>query len=134
MPPELQFFSSKEGQVLGALVARMVSTGPDVVPVAPTDQVLATMDAYVVCLPSRLQGQLKRALRIFEWCPVLFIGKLRPFSRMSPRDQDTYIRTWAESRLRVRRRVFRALRDLVFLAYYTQDTARESLGHRDSRG
>ena len=90
---------------------------------------LATMDGYVAGLPAHLRGQLRVAIRIFQWCPAIFIAKPRLFTGLSTADQATYIRTWAESRFRMRRRVFRALRDLALLGYYNQPGPRAAIGH-----
>ena len=130
MSPELRFFTSKESQILEAMTVHMVETGQGAVATDQADDVLAVMDAYVAGLPPGLQGQLHRALRLFEWGPVFFMGRPRPFTRLSSKDQEAYIRAWAESRLGLRRRVFRALRNLVFLGYYSQSGPRELIGHR----
>ena len=78
------------------------------------------IDTFVAGLPLNLRTQLRRALRLFQWCPILFIGKLCPFTQLSPHDAETYIRSWAESRFGLRRRLFRGLRDVTFLGYYSQ--------------
>lgn len=116
----LQFFSPTEAEILTVLTERMVGTDfPDVVH-TPT---VTTIDAFVAGLPLNLRVQLRRALHLFQWCPILFAGKLHPFTRLSPHDADTYIRSWAESRFGLRRRLFRGLRDLTFLGYYSQSAA-----------
>ena len=113
----LQFFSPTEVEVLIVLTERMVGTDFPDVEHSPT---VTTIDAFVAGLPLNLRVQLRRALHLFQWCPILFTGKLRPFTRLSPHDADTYIRSWAESRFGLRRRLFRGLRDLTFLGYYSQ--------------
>ena len=82
-----------------------------------------TIDAFVAGLPLNFRVQLRRALHLFQWCPILFTGKPRPFTRLSSRDAEIYIRSWAESRFGLRRRLFRGLRDLTFLGYYSQSAA-----------
>ena len=91
--------------------------------------VLATMDAYVACLPAGLQAKLRRALLLFEWCPILFIDRPRPFTLLSRKDVEAYIRTWAESRFGLLRRVFPAIRDLAFLGYYSQPGPQGLIGY-----
>ena len=113
----LQFFSPTEAEILIVLTERMVGTDIPNVERAPT---VTAIDAFVAGLPLNLQVQLRRALHLFQWCPILFAGQLRPFTRLSPRDADIYIQSWAESRFALRRRLFRGLRDLTFLAYYSE--------------
>ena len=114
-------------EILTILTERMVGTDFSDVKHSPT---MTTIDTFVAGLPLDLQAQLRRALHLFQWCPILFAGKLRPFTQLSPDDADTYIRSWAESRFGLRRRLFRGLRDLTFLGYYSQsstDTAKPQL-------
>lgn len=113
----LQFFSPTEAEILTVLTERMVGTDfPDIEP----PSTLTTIDAFVAGLPLSLRLQLRRVLHLFQWCPIVFGGKVRPFTRLSPSDADTYIKSWAESRFGLRRRLFRCLRDLALLGYYSQ--------------
>ena len=125
----LKFFSSTEVEILMVLTERMV--GIDF-PEAPKphygrgssmpnhSSAVTSIDAFVVGLPLNLQAQLRRALHLFQWCPFLFVGKLAPFTQLSFNDADAYIQSWAESRFGLRRRLFRGLRDVTFLGYYSQ--------------
>ena len=125
----LKFFNPIEIKILNVLTERVVGSDiydrwkrsyaykastPDY---SPT---LTTIDRFVAGLPLNLQVQLRQGLRLFQWCPILFIGKLGPFTHLSSRDADTYIRSWAQSRFRLRRRLFRGLRDIILLGYYSQ--------------
>ncbi len=116
----LQFFSPTEAKILTVLTERMVGTDFPDVEHSPT---VTTIDAFVAGLPLNLRVQLRRALHLFQWCPILFAGKLRPFTRLSPDDAEIYIQSWAQSRIGLRRRLFRGLRDLTFLGYYSQFAA-----------
>ena len=115
----LKFFSPKEAEILTVLTERMVGADFADVTYSPT---VRTIDDFVAGLPLNLQVQLRRGLHLFQWCPVLFAGKLCSFTRLSPYDADIYIRSWAESRFGQRRRLFRGLRDLTFLGYYSQSS------------
>lgn len=127
----LQFFSPTEADILRVLTERMVGTdssvgweqpsarGPSTAGHAPT---VTTIDAFVTGLPRYVQVRFRRALHLFQWCPILFGGKLCPFTQLSSRDADTYIRSWAESRFGLRRRLFRGLRDVTFLGYYSRSS------------
>lgn len=116
----LQWFSPTEAEILTVLAEHMVGTDfPD----AAHSPTVTTIDAFVAGLPLNFRSQLRRALRLFQWCPILFAGKPRPFTRLSRRDAEGYIRSWAESRFGLRRRIFRGLRDLAFLGYYRESAA-----------
>ena len=81
---------------------------------------VTTIDAFVAGLPSNVQVRFRRALHLFQWCPLLFVGKLGPFTQLSFHDADAYIQSWAKSRFGLRRRLFRGLRDVTLLGYYSQ--------------
>ena len=130
MASVLRAFSPREARILEAVAARMVETGEAHPPQVPLEDILASMDGYVAGLPPHMQDNLRWALRAFQWGPLVFTRKPRRFTGLSTEDRDTYIRSWAESRFGTRRRVFRALRDLAYLGYYSQPPAQESIGHR----
>ena len=125
----LKFFSPTEVEILTVLTERMVGNDSSDAwkqpcghkdPIPAYSPAVTIIDAFVAGLPLNLQVQLRRALHLFQWCPILFIGRLRPFTRLSRRDAEAYIRSWAQSRFGQRRRLFRGLRDLMFLGYYSQ--------------
>lgn len=125
----LKFFSPTEVEILTVLTECMVGNDTSDAwqqPYGRDNSILASsstitnIDAFVAGLPGNLQVQLRRALHLFQWCPILFIGKFALFTRLLPRDAEAYIRSWAESRFGLRRRLFRGLRDLMFLGYYSQ--------------
>ena len=78
-----------------------------------------TIDTFVKQLPKTLRTQLRFAIFLFQWAPVIFIGKPRHFTQLDLPDAVRYIDTWAKSRLAVRRKLFRGLRDIAFLGYYS---------------
>ena len=109
------FFSQVEHEVLKSLCAYMVGVPCD----TALDIPVITIDAFVKQLPKALRMQLRFALFLFEWGPLFFIPKPCRFTQLAPRDAVRYIDTWAKSRLGVRRKLFRGLRDIAFLGYYS---------------
>lgn len=108
------FFPPTERRILKSLCAEMVGVARD----EALDESLDAIDAFVMHLPRTLQVQLRWGLFLFEWGPLFFIGKPRRWTRLSSRDAVRYIETWAASRFRARRLLFRGLRDIAFLGYY----------------
>ena len=134
MPPDFGVFTPSEARTLDAVVKRMVGTREDGTKEEHIDSALEVIASYVTALPPSLQGQLRRAIRLFEWAPLVFIGRPTTFSRLSPSSQDAYIRTWSGSGFSLRRRVFRSLRDLALMGYYSQPDHRKSIGYLRSDG
>lgn len=60
--------------------------------------------------------QLRTALSLFEWSAVLSHG--RRFSRLDAARRERYVNAWMHSRLKIRRAVYKALRDLLGHVYY----------------
>ncbi len=127
----LQFFSPTEADILRILTERMVGTDSPVGWEQPSARATSaaghaptviTIDAFLTALPRNVQVRFRRALHLFQWCPILFGGKLCLFTQLASGDADTYIRSWAESRFGIRRRLFRGLRDVTFLGYYSQSS------------
>ena len=109
------FFTQAEHEILKSISAYMVGVPYD----TALDVPVITIDTFVKQLPKTLRAQLRFAIFVFQWSPVIFIGKLRPLTQLDPPDAMRYIDTWAKSRLRVRRKLFRGLRDIAFLGYYS---------------
>ena len=109
------FFTQAEHEILKSVCAYMVGVPCD----TALDIPIITIDAFVKQLPKALRTQLRLGLYLFQWAPVIFIGKPRHFTQLDPRDAVRYIGTWAKSRLAIRRKLFRGLRDITFLGYYS---------------
>ena len=116
-PQATYFFTEVEHDILKSLCAYMVGVSCD----TTLDIPVIAIDAFVKQLPKTLQKQLRFGLHLFQWGPPLFIGKPQRFTQLTPRDAVRYIENWAKSRLRIRRRLFRGLRDITFLGYYSSD-------------
>ena len=114
-PSTTYFFTHSEHEILKSVSAYMVGIPRD----AALDVPIITIDAFVKQLPKTLRTQLRFGLHLFQWGPLLFIGKARCFTELDRRDAVRYIDTWANSRFGIRRKLFRGLRDIAFLGYYS---------------
>ena len=114
-PQATYFFTQAEHNILKALCAYMVGTSND----PELDISIITIDAFVQQLPKPLRSRIRFGIHLFQWSPPLFIRKLCLFTQLESRDAVRYIEGWARSRLRIRRQLFRGLRDIAFLGYYS---------------
>lgn len=114
-PSATYFFTQVEHEILKSVCAYMVGVPCD----AALDIPVITIDTFVKQLPKAFRTQLRFALLLFQWGPPLFIRKPCRFTQLAPRDAVKYIEGWAKSRLGVRRKLFRGLRDVAFLGYYS---------------
>jgi hypothetical protein len=127
--PGQRFFSAGETEILTQIVERMVDTGDPAAPPVRATRTIPTLDALAARLDPSISGQLPLALQLFEWGPLLFELSFTRFTRMSPVEQDASLEAWMTSRLALRRLGFKALRNLAFLGYYSQDETWGLLGY-----
>ena len=114
-PAATYFFTQVEHEILKSVCAYMIGVPCD----TALDTPIIAIDTFVKQLPKVLRTQLRFALLLFEWGPPLFIGKTCRFTHLAQRDGVKYIDTWAKSRFGIRRKLFRGLRDIAFLGYYS---------------
>lgn len=120
-PKATYFFTEVEHDILKSVCAYMVGVPCD----TALDTPIIAIDAFVQQLPKTLQRQLRFGLHLFQWGPLLFKGKLCRFTQLSPRDAVRYVEGWAKSRFQIRRRLFRGLRDIAFLGFYSNQPSAE---------
>ena len=114
-PKATYFFTEVEHDILKSVCAYMVGVSGD----TALDTPVIVVDTFVQQLPKTLRRQLRFGLHLFQWGPPLFIGKPCRFTQLVRRDAVRYIESWAKSRFRIRRRLFRGLRDIAFLGFYS---------------
>ncbi len=120
----LKFLSRKEFAVVTRAAVRILGLPDD-----RGDEIGGFIDALLADLPSTTQSQARLMLRVVEHGTHLFDLKPKRFTRLSPAEQDTYLRGWMESSLGARRIVFRALKTLAALGYYAQPSAWGPIGY-----
>ena len=114
-PKATYFFTQTEHDILKSVCAYMVGVSNDTDLEIP----IITIDTFVQQLPKPLRIRIRLAIHLFQWSPPLFIGKMCLFTQLAPSDAVEYIDGWARSRISIRRQLFRGLRDVVFLGYYS---------------
>ena len=125
-PPErtLRFLTRKEHAVVTQAAVRILGLPDDA-----REDVGGFIDGLLADLPPTTQGQARLMLRVVEHGTHLFDLKPRRFTRLSPAEQDVYLRGWMESTLGARRVIFRALKTLAALGYYAQASSFERIGY-----
>lgn len=115
--PGLRNLSESSAAILRVVVAAIRPRGHGFD--QPIDEeVIAEIDRTIPFFPAPLRLALPLGLRLLEWGPSLFAGRLTRMSRMSPSEAQRYLRGWLESRVAPRRILVLGLRALVYLAFY----------------
>ncbi len=123
-PRSLKFLTRKEFAVVTLAATRILG-----LPVEAKEDIGSFIDGLLYDLPPTTQGQARLMLRVVEHGTHLFDLKAKRFTRLSPVDQDVYLRGWMESSLGARRVIFRALKTLAALGYYAQPDTWPAIGY-----
>jgi len=89
------------------------------------------VDAILAMAHPATQKEARQLVRLFEnaLTGLAFEGQLRTFTSSSPEEQDERLRGWAMSRITLRRTGYRALKRLVYAAYYASPETWPVIGY-----
>jgi hypothetical protein len=118
----LRVLSAGDARIFGAVADRMVFTADPNMPRFAETAGLLAIDAALLQLPAATVKPLPWVLRLFEYAPPIFAGRLSTFTGLDDEAKDSYLAGWAESRFEIRRLAFDAVKNLSMLGYYSQDS------------
>jgi hypothetical protein len=124
-----RFFNATETEILTQIAERMVDSGQARAPRLRATGAIATIDRTCQQLDPALTGVLPTALQLVEYGPFLFDWTLRRFTQLGDTEKDASLAGWMTSRFELRRLVFKALRNLSFLGYYSQEESWPLIGY-----
>lgn len=116
----LRALTPAEFSVVAAIADRVCPAHGAFISSADAD-VAERVDELLANAEPGLTAELRQLIRLFENALTSFAFGLRPrpFTQMSPADQDAVLAAWRDSRLNLRRTGFKALTGLVSAAYYS---------------
>lgn len=120
----LRFLTRKEYAVVTQAAVRILGLPDDA-----RESLGGFIDGLLADLPPTSQTQARLMLRVVEHGTHLFDLKPRRFTRLTPQEQDAYLRGWMDSTLGARRVIFRALKTLAALGYYAQPPSFAEIGY-----
>jgi len=122
----LKVLDEKQFAVLAAVAARAVRA-----PGADPVQMAHGLDDLMSRMAPEVQSDFKQLLGLFEnaLAGLIFDGRTKPFTRLSPEEQDTVLARWRDSRITVRRAGYAALRKLTQAQHYGQPSSWPSVGY-----
>jgi hypothetical protein len=112
---------------LEALCERVIAPVPGV-PTAREARVALRIDHEIGLQSSAFARDTRDALSLIEYSGFLE-GKLRPFSRLSGRDQDEVIQAMIDSRIEMRRTAIIGLKTAITFFYYADDRTWKRTGY-----
>ena len=127
----LRVFTAQEYAIFAAIADRVCPALGEGAPGALALDVPGKADALLAGAEIEAQEGVKLALRAFEsgLTGALFFERVRPFTQLSPEDQDRVLARWRDSNIGFRRTVYRALSSLVGALYYGDERTWQRMGY-----
>lgn len=121
----LQFFTPAEYSIWAAVAGRILTDAP------PQLDVAAKADAFLALLPAADAKDLKQLLALFDNAlfSLLCGGPPRPFTQMTPAEQDAQLAAWQTSRLAIKRSGFQAMKRLTCALYFSDPATYAGVGY-----
>jgi hypothetical protein len=144
---QLKFFTPAEYSIWAAVAERVLAldatptteaeakASPIVfrgLPPTPAQiDVAGKADAFLAPLPEGDAKDLKQLLALFDNALFSFLtgGPAKPFTQMTPAEQDAQLHDWQTSRLAIRRTGFQAMKRLCCAIYYGSPETYASVGY-----
>jgi hypothetical protein len=122
----LRALDERQFAVLAAVAARTVQA-PNADPLTIAERI----DAQMAVSPVEVQKDFGKLLLLFDnaLAGLVFDGRPKPFTHLSPAAQDDVLVSWRESRLLVRRSGYGVLRKLTQAAHYAAPEAWPDTGY-----
>jgi hypothetical protein len=135
----LQVLTESEAAVLEALADRLCPAVGAGAPGAKSIDLVSILDKRLVDVEEDAAQGLKLGLLLFDnaLTGALFAERARPFSKLSPADQDRMIDNWRHSSVAFRRTLYRGLSYLVMAIYWGEPVTWARIGYSgppDARG
>jgi len=121
----LQFFTPAEYSIWAAVAGRVLTDAP------PHVEVAEKADAFLALLSENDARDMKRLLALFDNALYSFLrgGPPRPFTQMTPEEQDARLLAWQSSRIAIERSGFQALKRLSSAVYFGDPATYASVGY-----
>jgi len=128
----LRFFTPAEYSIWAAVADRVLAEEkPSGGPTPAQIDVAARADAFLAPLPETDRKDLKQLLALFDNAlfSALQGGPPRPFTAMSPEEQDAHLRRWQTSRFALQRTGYQAMKRLCCALFFSAPETYASVGY-----
>lgn len=127
----LRVLSAADYAIIAAVADRICPEPSLGVPGATAIDVASGVDRLLARVPADVLEGFKTALHLFEngLTGAVFFERVTPFTALSPAHQDRTLLAFRDSRVAIRRTIFRALQTLVASVYYGDPRTFASVGY-----
>lgn len=128
---KFRVLSDAEGSVLVALADRLCPAGGPGAPGSTALGLPALIDGMLEATDEEAQQGLKMGLLLFDnaLTGALFGERTRPFSQLSPEQQDRVLAGWKDSKVAFRRTLYRGLSYLIMSVYWAEPATWQRIGY-----
>lgn len=125
----LRLLSAHEYRTFGALATALLPPGGAFPEGAEVTDLPRAFDAFLADEPPWNQADLKAALALLEFSPVLYSRRFATFSNLPAEERLAIFKSWQEGTDDLRRAAATALRRFIFLVYYDTPAVWPRLGY-----
>ena len=126
---ELLVLTPRQYKILSAFADRIIPRGGAFALGALDVGVSESVDRMLSNFDRTIQKGLRMLLMLIEYSTFFFTRKFRPFTRLSPEDQDSYLKSWEVSRFYLRRSSFLVLKMLCLTIFYSDERVEKDVGY-----
>ena len=126
-------FDAMESAMVGALAQTLCATDGDDLPPPDDKAAVRFIERYVLGLPPTQMRKLRDLLVLWEFQPLVYGPDRARFSRLRPEQRHANIESWAQSANPRRTAIFRSLKTLCMLWYWTQPATWGAIGYDGPR-
>ena len=125
----LRTLSAHEHRTLLHIARAQLPSGGAFAAGADELDIAKSFDAFLADEGPENQSDLKTALALVEYGPVLFAGSLTTFSHLDDAAREAHWRSWVESDVLLRRQVATAFRKFVLLVGFDRPEVWPAIGY-----
>ena len=86
-------------------------------------------DYYVGFFPTHLRLGFPLGLLLLEFGPILYMRRLKRFSKMKLEDREKYVAGWVDSKSALRRDLIKGVKGLALVAFYSHPQVMDHIGY-----
>jgi len=125
----LACLSNQEYRTLAALAVALFPEGGAFAAGAASRDLARTFDAYLADEDDDRQSDLKRALLLLEYGPLIYDRRAVTFSNLPAEERLAHFESWATSGELLRRQIALAFRKFLSLVFYDDETVWAQVGY-----
>ncbi len=122
-------FSDKQREILKAIAETLMPSNVGFPIKAGDDNLVVPMEETLGVGGQRVIDGFGILLYVLEWAALIFIPRLKPFTRLNPVDKEKYLRGWQESRIKYRRLLMLSVKAFVCMIFFSDPAVKAAVGY-----